>query len=394
MAKATIKDLDLKGKRVFIRVDFNVPVTNGVVSDDNRIVSVLPTINYALEKGAKVILASHRGRPKGEGFEEQYSMMPVYLWLKNKYEDNVFFSKKVIGEDVIAKTDELKEGQILLIENLRFEKGEKKSDPEFAKELRKLSDLYVNDAFGTCHRKDTSVYVLPALYDKPVAGFLIEKEIHYFETVLADPKKPYAAILGGAKVSDKIPVIENLLTRVDSILIGGAMAYTFLKAKDVEIGKSILEMDMVELAGDLMAKAEEKGVKILLPVDHVVTDKIEDGRIEITSDVSIPDGFMGVDIGPETIVNFKEELKTAETVVWNGPMGIFEIDEFSSGTIAIASAVAECGCTSIVGGGDSAAAVRKAGVFSGISHVSTGGGASMEYLAGKKLPGIEVLADK
>ncbi len=394
MAKATIKDLDLKGKRVFIRVDFNVPVTNGVVSDDNRIVSVLPTINYALEKGAKVILASHRGRPKGEGFEEQYSMMPVYLWLKNKYEDNVFFSKKVIGEDVIAKTDELKEGQILLIENLRFEKGEKKSDPEFAKELRKLSDLYVNDAFGTCHRKDTSVYVLPALYDKPVAGFLIEKEIHYFETVLADPKKPYVAILGGAKVSDKIPVIENLLTRVDSILIGGAMAYTFLKAKDVEIGKSILEMDMVELAGDLMAKAEEKGVKILLPVDHVVTNKIEDGRIEITSDVSIPDGFMGVDIGPETIVNFKEELKMAETVVWNGPMGIFEIDEFSSGTIAIASAVAECGCTSIIGGGDSAAAVRKAGVFSGISHVSTGGGASMEYLAGKKLPGIEVLADK
>ena len=394
MPKATIKDLDLKGKRVFIRVDFNVPVSNGVVSDDNRIVSALPTINYALENGAKVILASHRGRPKGEGFEEEYSMKPVYLRLKSEFGENVFYSEKVIGEDVVKKTEELKEGQILLIENLRFEKGEKKSDPEFARELRKLSDLYVNDAFGTCHRKDTSVYVLPTLYEKPVAGFLVEKEIHYFENVLANPEKPYIAILGGAKVSDKIPVIENLLNRVDAILIGGAMAYTFLKAKEIEIGKSILEMEMVELAGELMKKAEEKGVDILLPVDHVITDKIENGKVEITLDEKIPEGFMGVDIGPETIVLFKNRLKEAKTVVWNGPMGIFEIDRFSSGTIAIANAVAECSCTSIIGGGDSAAAVRKAGVFDKISHVSTGGGASLEYLAGKKLPGIEVLSEK
>ncbi len=394
MPKATIKDLDLKGKRVFIRVDFNVPVSNGVVTDDNRIVSALPTINYALENGAKVILASHRGRPKGEGFEEEYSMKPVYLRLKSEFGENVFYSEKVIGEDVVKKTEELKEGQILLIENLRFEKGEKKSDPEFARELRKLSDLYVNDAFGTCHRKDTSVYVLPTLYEKPVAGFLVEKEIHYFENVLANPEKPYIAILGGAKVSDKIPVIENLLNRVDAILIGGAMAYTFLKAKEIEIGKSILEMEMVELAGELMKKAEEKGVDILLPVDHVITDKIENGKVEITLDEKIPEGFMGVDIGPETIVLFKNRLKEAKTVVWNGPMGIFEIDRFSSGTIAIANAVAECSCTSIIGGGDSAAAVRKAGVFDKISHVSTGGGASLEYLAGKKLPGIEVLSEK
>ncbi len=394
MPKATIKDLDLKGKRVFIRVDFNVPVANGVVSDDNRIVSALPTIKYALENGAKVILASHRGRPKGEGFEEEYSMKPVYLRLKSEFGENVFYSEKVIGEDVVKKTEGLKEGQILLIENLRFEKGEKKSDPEFAKELRKLSDLYVNDAFGTCHRKDASVYVLPTLYEKPVAGFLVEKEIHYFENVLANPEKPYVAILGGAKVSDKIPVIENLLNRVDAILIGGAMAYTFLKAKGIEIGKSILEMEMVELAGNLMKKAEEKGVDILLPVDHVITDKIEDGKVEITLDEKIPEGFMGVDIGPETIVLFKNRLKDAKTVVWNGPMGIFEIDRFSAGTIAIANAIAECGCTSIIGGGDSAAAVRKAGVFDKISHVSTGGGASLEYLAGKKLPGIEVLSEK
>ncbi len=394
MAKSTIKDLDLKGKRVFIRVDFNVPVSNGVVSDDNRIVSALPTINYALEQGAKVILASHRGRPKGEGFEEEYSMKPIYLRLKNEFGENVFYTEKVIGEEVVSKSLDLKEGQILLIENLRFEKGEKKSDLEFAKELRKLADLYVNDAFGTCHRKDASVYVLPTLFDKPVAGFLVEKEIHYFETILANPEKPYVAILGGAKVSDKIPVIENLINKVDSILIGGAMAYTFLKARDIEIGKSILEMDMVELAGELMKKADKKGVKILLPVDHVITDKIEDGKVEITLDEKIPEGFMGVDIGPETIVKYKEELKDAKTVVWNGPMGIFEIDRFSAGTVAIANAIAESECTSIIGGGDSAAAVRKAGVFEKISHVSTGGGASLEYLAGKKLPGIEVLADK
>jgi len=394
MAKATVKDLDVKGKRVFIRVDFNVPVANGVVSDDNRIVSALPTINYVLENGGRVVLASHRGRPKGEGFEENYSMKPVFLRLKAEYGDKIHYSEKVVGEDVVKMSNELEEGELLLIENLRFEKGEKKSDINFAKELRKLSDLYVNDAFGTCHRKDASVYVLPTLYEKPVAGFLVEKEIHYFENILANPEKPYVAILGGAKVSDKIPVIENLLNKVDAVLIGGAMAYTFLKAKGVEIGKSILEMEMVELAGKLMEKAQQKGIEFLLPVDHVITDKIEDGKVEITLDEKIPEGFMGVDIGPETIVKFKEVLKGAKTVVWNGPMGIFEIDRFSAGTIAIAHAIAECGCVSVIGGGDSASAVKKAGVFDKISHVSTGGGASLEYLAGKKLPGIEVLAER
>ncbi len=394
MPKATIKDLNLKGQRVFIRVDFNVPVKNGVVVDDNRIVSALPTIKYAIENGAKIVLASHRGRPKGDGFEEEYSMKPVFLALKNIFGEKVLYVDKVVGMEVEEQSRNLKEGEILLIENLRFEKGEKKSDPEFAKELRKLADLYVNDAFGTCHRKDASVYVLPALFEKPVAGFLVEKEIHYFENVLKNPPKPYVAILGGAKVSDKIPVIENLLNKVDTIMIGGAMAYTFLKASGVEIGKSIVEMDKVSLAKELMEKASEREVDFLLPVDHVITDKIEGGKVEITLDEKIPENFMGVDIGPETIVDFKNKIQSAKTVVWNGPMGIFEMDEFAAGTIAIAHAVAEADCISVIGGGDSAAAVKKAGVFEKISHVSTGGGASLEYLAGKELPGIKVLADK
>ena len=394
MAKATIKDLDLKGKRVFIRVDFNVPVKNGVVVDDNRIVSALPTIKYALENGGKVILASHRGRPKGEGFEEQFSMKPVFLVLKNIFGEKVFYIDKVIGKEVEEKSLSLNEGEILLIENLRFEKGEKKSDLDFAKELRKLADLYVNDAFGTCHRKDASVYVLPTLFEKPVVGFLVEKEIHYFENVLKNPPKPYVALLGGAKVSDKIPVIENLLNKVDAVMIGGAMAYTFLKASGVEIGKSIVEVDKIALAEELMKKASEKGVDFLLPVDHVITDQIEGGKVEITLDEKIPEDFMGVDIGPETIVNFKNKIQSAKTVVWNGPMGIFEIDQFAAGTVAIAHAIAEADCISVIGGGDSASAVKKAGVFEKISHVSTGGGASLEYLAGKELPGIKVLAEK
>lgn len=394
MPKATIKDLNLTAHRVFIRVDFNVPVKNGVVVDDNRIVSALPTIKYAIENGAKVVLASHRGRPKGDGFEEEYSMKPVYLALKNIFGEKVRYVDKVVGAEVEKQSRNLKEGEILLIENLRFEKGEKKSDPEFAKELRKLADLYVNDAFGTCHRKDASVYILPTLFEKPVAGFLVEKEIHYFENILKNPPKPYVAILGGAKVSDKIPVIENLLNKVSAVMIGGAMAYTFLKASGVEIGKSIVEIDKIELAEELMKKASDKGVDFLLPVDHVITDKIEGGKVEITLDEKIPENFMGVDIGPETIVDFKNKIQLAKTVVWNGPMGIFEIDEFAAGTMAIAHAVAEADCISVIGGGDSAAAVKKAGVFEKISHVSTGGGASLEYLAGKELPGIKVLADK
>jgi len=395
MAKLSVKDLNLKGKRVFVRVDFNVPLKNGIIGDDARIKAALPTINYILEKGGRIVLASHLGRPKGEGFESEFSLKPVFERLKQEFKDKVFYSEDVTGDQVIEKTHNLKEGEILLIENLRFIKGEKKGDPEFAKQLKQLAELYVNDAFGTCHRKDTSVYGLAKLFEKPAAGFLLKKEIHYFDEVLKNPEKPYIAILGGAKVSDKIPVINNLIGKVDTIIIGGAMAYTFLSAKGISVGKSLVEEEKLEMAKEFMKRADNGEFNLLLPVDHIASTEFgENGDIIITESEDIPDDYMGLDIGPETIVTYKEAIENAKTVVWNGPMGVFEIDKFAVGTISVAESLANSSCISVIGGGDSASAVKKAKVFDKISHVSTGGGASLEYLSGNVLPGVEVLAEK
>jgi phosphoglycerate kinase len=395
MAKLSVKDLNLKGKRVFVRVDFNVPLKDGKIQDDARITAALPTVNYILNNGGRVILASHLGRPKGNGFEQEFSLKPVFDRLRQEFQDKVFYSKDVVGEQVVEKSKSLKDGEILLIENLRFYKGEKKGDLDFAKQLSKLGELYVNDAFGTCHRKDTSVYTLAKLFETPVAGFLLDKEIHYFDGVLKTPEKPYVAILGGAKVSDKIPVINNLIGKVDTIVIGGAMAYTFLKAKGVAVGKSLVEEEKLEMAKEFIKRADNGEFKLLLPADHIASTRLdENGDIIITESESIEDNYMGLDIGPETIVTYKETIENAKTVVWNGPMGVFEIDKFAVGTVSIAESLAESSCISVVGGGDSASAVKKAKVSDKISHVSTGGGASLEYLSGNVLPGIEVLADK
>jgi len=393
--KLSVKDVNFKGKTVFVRVDFNVPIKDSIILDDARIVASFPTINYIVGKGGKVILASHLGRPKGDGFEEKYSLKPVFKRLKKEFGNKISYCEHVIGDVVETKANQLQDGELLLIENLRFFKGEKKGDEEFAKSLRKIAEFYVNDAFGTCHRKDTSIYGLAKLYSDPAAGFLLEKEIHYFDEVLKQPEKPYVAILGGAKVSDKILVINNLIGKVDTIIIGGAMAYTFLKAKNVAVGNSIVEEERLMLAGDLIKRAAAGEFELLLPDDHIASSEFgENGDIIITEDDAILEGYMGLDIGPETIVNFKNKIECAKTVVWNGPMGVFEMDKFAIGTISIAESLANSNCISIIGGGDSASAAKKAKVSDKISHVSTGGGASLEYLSGKILPGVEVLAEK
>ncbi len=395
MARLTVRDLSLSGKRVFIRVDFNVPVESGNIIDDGRILAALPTIRFVLEQGGAIVLASHLGRPKGTGFQEEFSMKPVFRRLQDFFGDAVHYSADVIGESVEKKAKALGPGDILLLENLRFHPGEKKDDGEFAASLRKLATLYVNDAFGTCHRAHASVHALPALFDRPAAGFLVEKEIHYFDEVLKTPGRPYVVVLGGAKVSDKIPVIQHLMGNVDHILIGGAMAYSFLKAAGVNVGTSRVEEDRLALAADLVKQAEQTGVPMEFPTDHVAADSFDTPKdIIITPGVEIPDGYMGLDIGPETIVRFKSILAEAETVLWNGPMGVFEDDRFAVGTLSVAETLAESDAISIVGGGDSAAAVRKAGLENGITHISTGGGASLAYMSGEKLPGIEALARK
>ncbi len=395
MARLTLRDLSLSGKRVFIRVDFNVPVKNGEITDDGRILAALPSIRYAVEQGAAVVLASHLGRPAGIGFQEEFSMVLVYGRLREFFGDNVHFSPDVIGENAEEKAGKLAPGEILLLENLRFHPGEKKDDGEFAAALRKLADFYVNDAFGTCHRAHASVHALPALFETPATGFLVEKEIHYFDEVLKNPARPYIVVLGGAKVSDKIPVIQHLMGNVDRILIGGAMAYSFLKASGVDVGISRVEEDRLEMAAGLMEQAAELQVPMEFPVDHVAADSFDNPKdIIITEGEEIPEGYMGLDIGPETIVQFKELLKQARTVLWNGPMGVFEDDRFAVGTLSVAETLAESDAVSIIGGGDSAAAVRKAHLEKGITHISTGGGASLAYMSGEKLPGIEVLAQK
>lgn len=392
--KKTVRDIDVKGKRVLVRVDFNVPMDSEKnITDDTRIKAALPTIQYLLDNNAKVILVSHLGRPKGK-FNMEYSMKPVAKRLSELLGKQVIVADDVIGEDAKAKASALKDGEVLLLENVRFHAEEEKNDPDFSKELASLADVFVNDAFGTAHRAHASTTGV-ASYLPAVSGFLIEKELNFMGGALENPERPFVAILGGAKVSDKIGVITNLLDKVDSLLIGGGMAYTFIKAEGYEIGKSLLEEDKLELAKDLIEKAKQKGVKLLLPVDTVVSAELKSGvPYEVVDIEKMPNDKIGVDIGPKTIEEFSKVIKDAKTVVWNGPMGVFEIREFAKGTEAIAKAMSECSGTTIIGGGDSAAAVEQLGYADKVSHISTGGGASLEFLEGKVLPGIAALNDK
>lgn len=398
MNKKTVKDLDVKGKKVLVRVDFNVPLSkenNEEIADDTRIRAALPTIDYLLENDAKVILMSHLGRPKGEA-KPEFALKPVADWLENHYKDKFHFfpSPEVVDDKVKEEVANLKDGEVCLIENTRYVAGETKNDPEFAKKLASLADLYVNDAFGTSHRAHASNVGVASILPSAV-GFLIEKEIDVMGKALEAPEHPFVSILGGAKVSDKIGVIENLITKVDTILIGGGMAYTFLKAQGKEIGKSLLEEDKMDLSLELIKKAEANNVEILLPVDVVIADEIKAGaETEIVDIDSIPEDKEALDIGPKTAELFASKIKEAKTVVWNGPMGVFEIKEFADGTNKVAAALAESDAITIVGGGDSALAIELAGLKDKITHVSTGGGASLEFLEGKDLPGISSIEDK
>ena len=398
MNKKTVKDLDVKGKKVLVRVDFNVPLSKeekGKIADDARIKAAMPTIDYLSENGAKVILMSHLGRPKGEANPE-FALKPVADYLENVYGDKFKFlpSPVVVDEKVKEEVNKLEDGQIALLENTRYRKEETKNGEDFAKELASLADLYVNDAFGTSHRAHASNVGVANILPSAV-GLLIEKEIDIMGKALEAPEHPFVSILGGAKVSDKIGVIENLITKVDTILIGGGMAYTFLKAQGKEIGKSLLEEDKMDLSLELIKKAEANGVEILLPVDVVIADKIEAGvDTEVVDIDNIPADKEALDIGPKTAELFASKIKEAKTVVWNGPMGVFEIKEFADGTSKVAQALAESDAITIVGGGDSALAIEMAGLKDKITHVSTGGGASLEFLEGKDLPGITAIENK
>lgn len=395
MNKLSIKDLQLKGNRLFVRVDFNVPLDQeGRITNDTRIKASLPTIQYALANHARVILASHLGRPKGKS-NPAMSLKPVATALEKLLRQPIQMAQDCVGDAVLAQSKSLRDGEVLLLENLRFHSQEEANDPEFSKQLASLCDLYVNDAFGTAHRAHASTTGMVPFVGKAAAGLLMEKELTYLGKATRNPDRPYVAILGGAKVSDKIEVIENLLGVVDVLLIGGGMAYTFLASEEYEIGKSLVETDKISTAGDLLKMAQNRKVKLILPVDHVVTSKIDaSAEHKVTSIQETPMEWMGVDIGPETIVRFKQQIAAAKTILWNGPLGIFEIEPFAQGTMAIAQAVAESHATTIVGGGDSIAAIHKAGVEGKISHISTGGGASLEFLGGLKLPGVEALSDK
>lgn len=393
--KKTVKDVDVRSRRVLVRVDYNVPLdANGNVSDDKRITASLPTINYLLEQGARIILCSHLGRPKGE-VKKEFSLAPVAKRLKELLPNvNIYFASDCIGEEAQQKAAALKDGEILLLENLRFHKEEEKNDPEFAKKLASLAEIYVNDAFGTVHRAHASTAGVAA-YLPAVAGFLIGKELSIMGGALENPERPFVAILGGAKVADKIGVITNLLNKCDTLLIGGGMAYTFFKAMGYEIGDSLLDAESIDLAKQLMENAKQKGVKLLLPVDTVVAKAFAaDAEHMTVASNAIPAGWQGLDIGEKTRELFAAEIKNAKTVIWNGPMGVFEFPEFAKGTEAVAKACAECGGTTIIGGGDSASAVKKLGYADKMTHISTGGGASLEFLEGKVLPGVAALNDK
>jgi phosphoglycerate kinase len=404
MTKLSIRDLELQHKHVLMRVDFNVPLTEDgrEITDDTRILETLPTIEYALRHKAKLILASHLGRPKGKP-NPKYSLRPVVDRLRVLLDHhlgesvNVAFSPDCVGELATELSRQLESGQVLLLENLRFHPQEEANDPQFAEQLASLCELYVNDAFGSAHRAHASTEGITHFVKQSAAGLLMEKELKYMGKALTEPAKPFVAILGGAKVSDKIEVIDNLLSKVDALLIGGGMAYTFLKAKGQEVGKSLVEADKIEVAREALKKAEEKGVRFLLPVDHVLADKFApDAKTQVFSgDGPFPADWMALDIGPKTVELFSEEIAEARTIVWNGPMGVFEMPAFAAGTTKIAKAVAKnVEAISIIGGGDSVAAVKQAGVADQITHISTGGGASLEFLEGKKLPGVEALTDK
>jgi len=388
----SVKDLDVKGKRIFLRVDFNVPLDeNRIITDDKKIRSSLPTIEYLAEQGAKVIVASHLGRPKGQ-VNEKYSLAPVAAKLGEILGKEVLFARDCIGDEARRVVDGMKDGDVALLENLRFHPEEEKNDPGFARELASLADVYVNDAFGTAHRAHASTAGVPGLLPA-AAGLLMKKEIEYLGKVLTNPVKPFVAIIGGAKISDKIGVIENLLDKVDTFILGGGMANTFLKAQGFDMGKSLVEEDKIELAAETVQKANAKGVKVLLPSDLVVAESVApDSPHKVVAKDRVPAGWAAVDIGPESARMFADAIKDANTIVWNGPMGVFEMEPFARGTEAVARAVAESDGTSIVGGGESAAAVKKMGVAEKISHISTGGGASLEFLEGKELPGIRALA--
>lgn len=397
MRKVTIDDLNLKGKRVLVRVDFNVPIENGKVADDTRIREALPTIKKIISEGGKVILMSHLGRPKG-GFDPKYSLKPVAEHLSNLLGMTVKFAPDCIGEEVKKMVNELGEGEVLLLENVRFHPEEEKNDENFARELASLADVYVNDAFGSAHRAHASTEGVAKFVSETAIGYLMQKEVEYLSRAVSNPEKPYVAILGGAKVSDKIQVIKNLMDKVDAFLIGGGMANTFLKAKGFEVGKSLVEEDKIELAKEILNEAEKRNIKFVLPVDCVIADKFSnDANFEIVPVSNVKPDWMILDIGPETVKLFSNVLKDAKTVVWNGPMGVFEFENFSKGTFEIAKVLAEItskGAITIVGGGDSASAISKSGLADKVSHVSTGGGASLEFLEGKILPGIAAIKDK
>jgi phosphoglycerate kinase len=406
MNKQTIDDLELRGKRVLMRVDFNVPLADNIVADDKRIVAALPSINKVVENGGKAILMSHLGRPKGK-VKSEFSLAPVADKLSELLGKDVAFASDCVGENVEKMVADMNNGDVLLLENLRFhpEEDGKKDGEKMAKEdrqwfidgLAKLADLYIDDAFGTAHRAHSSMSGVPEKLGQGAAGYLLQKELEYFAKVFDNPKKPFLAILGGAKVSDKILVIDNLLDTVDSLMIGGAMAYTFLKAKGVAVGSSRVEEDFVEKAKEYLAKADEKGVTFLLPVDHLVSAEFPTGDSaegEVTDGEAIPDGKMGLDVGPKTLELYKAEVSKSKTVIWNGPMGVFEVKGFDKGTYGLAEAIALSDSISVVGGGDSASAAKKSGYANKFSHISTGGGASLELMEGKVLPGVAALTEK
>jgi phosphoglycerate kinase len=398
MNKLSIRDLDLSARRVFVRVDFNVPLADGKVTDDTRISETLPTLRLAISRGARLVLCSHLGRPKGKP-DPQYSLKPVAARLAELLGAPVDFAGDCVGRDAEAKSRALENGGVLLLENVRYHAEEEKNDEAFSKQLAALCDgLFVSDAFGSAHRAHASVVGITRFVRQAAAGLLMEKELTYLGKALSDPERPFVAVLGGAKVSDKIEVIQNLMRIADAMLVGGAMSYTFLKAEGMPVGKSLVEDDKLELARSLRSEARSRGFPLLLPVDHVLGEELKAGTpTRVTSVSSTPDGWMGLDIGPKTIATYRQKLSAAKAIVWNGPMGVFEMPAFAKGTVEIAQAVAAAtgaGATSIVGGGDSVAAVHQVGVADKISHISTGGGASLEFLAGRKLPGVEALTNR
>ncbi len=393
MKLKTIKDKDYKGKKIFLRVDYNVPIEKGIIIDDTRIVSTLPTINYLLSQGASLIIASHLGRPKGK-FTPELSLKPIAEKLSQILNKGVKFAPDCVGDEVKKMVNDLKEGEILLLENLRFHPEEEEGNEDFAKELASLCDAYVNDAFGTCHREHASVYTITKFVKDVACGFLIEKEVSALSKLLTNPEKPFLLILGGAKVADKIKMIKNLLDKVDTIITGGVMAYTFIKAKNWEVGDSKIEEEAIGLAKEIIKEMNKRHLEFHTPLDHVIVQKISEDAISIiTERGTVPHGWIGVDIGPQAIEEYTDCINRAKTIFWNGPMGIYEIEKFAHGTIEIAKAIANSKAYSVVGGGDSIAAVNKAGVSDKISYICTGGGASLEFLEKGTLPGIEVLKE-